>query len=251
MDCRFPGDSQEIPFAKLGNSTFGIKTDPGNQHLKFIYLLEGFTECDSYSLHLSRVLTIFTINCSTIIFGTQQLQTRGTLPGFWLYKGTDLLLPHSWNSFPSLQLEKLERQHRDKSPFSRGIYLLQSTGHSWFSITSEWRHCRLLEVTAELLASKVSNTLERPLSSRGLEHRKFKPLKFPRGLHWAWFSSKRQCQKAVERSSVTLQLYFFFIFFFFPHQSCFVSKLQFSGNYGSVPVMLPCTYCGKSPWSHE
>lgn len=25
------------------------------------------------------------------------------------------------------------------------------------------------------------------------------------------------------------------------------SRLQFSGSYGSVPVLLACTHCGKSP----
>lgn len=95
-----------------------------------------------------------------------------TLAGLWLYKGTDLLLLPFCNSF-SLQLEKPEEQHRDKSAFSRVIYLPQSLqtvldsaslqngdiGDYWKCLQSYW-------------LKKSLNTLEKPSSSRGSKGRK-------------------------------------------------------------------------------
>jgi len=138
--------------------------------VKFICLSEGLKECDSYSLQpsvtfpISKALTTFAVNCST-----QQSQSTETLAGLRLYKGTDLLLLPFCNSPPPLQLEKPERQHRDKSSFSRVIYLPQRLQTI---LDPEWRHCGLLEPSAELLTSKISNTLERPPSSRGPKGRK-------------------------------------------------------------------------------
>lgn len=131
LDCRSPRDSQRHRSPRLGTLAWGSrqtlvismwsssvfwKDSQSVIHIPFTFqLLFTFQE-----------LTTFTINCSTILFGTQQSQTKKTLAGLWLYKGTDLLLPPSCNSSPPLQLEKPEGQHRDKSPFSRVIYLLQN-----------------------------------------------------------------------------------------------------------------------------
>lgn len=114
---------------------------------------------------IPKALTTFIINYSTAIFGTWQSQTRETSAGLGLYNGINLLLPPSCNSPSPLQLEKSEGQQRDNSLFSQShLCSTEYTDYSGFSITSEWRHCGLLEVYAELWTSKISNIL---LSTQG------------------------------------------------------------------------------------
>lgn len=176
---QIPRRQSERPFSKVGNPSLGVKTDPSNQHVEFICLLEGCTECNSYFLHLSitflisRAYTTFTINYSTISFGTQQSQTREILAGLRLYKGTDLLLSPLLQFLSSPPAGKARgTTQRKRTFFKSHLPSADSTDHSGFSIISEWRRCGLMEVSAELLTSKVSNTLERPASSKGPKGRK-------------------------------------------------------------------------------